>query len=67
MNEIVKIWLEELYIKEIEEVNGTIENLKHLRELGYDGNEPVNPYTENIKVQKEYINILEEKLKEIKE
>ena len=66
MNEIVKIWLEELYIKEIEEVNGTIENLK-LCELGYDGNEPVNPYTENIKVQKEYINILEEKLKEIKE
>lgn len=66
MNETVKIWLKELYIKEIEEVNGTIENLK-LCELGYDSNEPVNPYTENIKVQKEYINILEEKLKEIKE
>lgn len=66
MNETVKIWLEELYTREIEEVNGTIENLK-LCELGYDGNEPVNPYTENIKVQKEYINILEEKLKEIKE
>ena len=63
MNEIVKIWLEELYIREIEEVKGTIENLK-LCELGYDGNEPINPYTENIKVQKEYLEVLEKMLKE---
>ena len=67
MNEIVKIWLEELdnstkeEIKtEIEEVKGTISN-EHLWELGYDGQEP-NPHTENIMVLMEYLEILEEML-----
>ena len=64
MNETVKIWLEELYTKEVEEVKGTIEN-EHLWELGYDGDEP-NPHTENIEVLEEYLEYLEEKLKELK-
>ena len=68
MNETVKIWLEELGnptkedIKaEIEEVQGAISN-EHLWELGYDGNEPMNPHTENIMVLIEYLEVLEEML-----
>lgn len=64
MNETVKMWLEELYTKEIEEIKGTISN-EHLWELGYNGEEP-NPHTENIEVLKEYLDVLEEKLNEIK-
>lgn len=64
MNETVKIWLEELYKKEIEETKGTIEN-EHLWELGYNGNEPINLHTENVEVLKEYIEVLEEKLAEL--
>lgn len=69
MNETVKIWLEELgnptaeEIKaEIEEVKGAISN-EYLWELGYDGEEPFNPHTENIEVLKEYLEVLEEMLK----
>ena len=65
MNEIVKIWLENLYKREIEEAKGTINN-EHLWELGYDGKEP-NPHTENIETLKEYIEVLEEKLDELDE
>lgn len=64
MNETVRIWLEELYKKEIEEAKGTIQN-EHLWELGCDGNESINPYTENIMVLEEYIEVLEEKLAEL--
>lgn len=64
MNETVKIWFEELYKKEIEEIKGTISN-EHIWELGYDGEEP-NPYTENIEMLQEYLELLEEKLEEIK-
>lgn len=63
MNETVRIWLEELYSKEIEEIKGTISN-EHLCELGYDGEDP-NPHTENIEVLMEYIEVLEEKLAEL--
>ena len=65
MNETVKIWLEELYKKEIEEAKGTIEN-EHIWELGYDGDEPLNPHTENIEALKDYIEVLEEKLGKLK-
>ncbi len=65
MNETVRIWLEELYTKEIEEAKETIKN-EHLWELGYNGNEPINPHTENIEVLKEYIEVLESKLEELK-
>lgn len=64
MNETVKIWFEELYKKEIEETKRTIIN-EHIWELGYDGEEP-NPYTENIEVLQEYLELLEEKLEVIK-
>lgn len=64
MNETVKTWFEELYTKEIEEIKGTISN-ERLWELGYDGEEP-NPHTENIETLKEYLEMLEEKLKELK-
>jgi hypothetical protein len=64
MHETVKLWFEELYKKEIEEIKGTISN-EHLWELGYDGEEP-NPHTENIAVLQEYLERLEEKLKELK-
>ena len=64
MNETVRFWLEELYKKEIEEIKGTISN-EHLWELGYDGEDP-NPHTENIEVLKEYLEVLESKLEELK-
>lgn len=64
MSEMVKIWLEKLYEKEIEEVKGTIQN-EHIWELGYDGEEP-NPHTENIENLKEYLETLKEKLAEVK-
>lgn len=70
MNETVKIWLDEFgnptveEIKtEIEEVKGTISN-EHLWELGYDGEESMNPHTENIMILNEYLEVLEEMLKE---
>ena len=78
-NETVKIWLDALLenknkmlideltideIKaEIEEVKGTISN-EHLWELGYDGEESINPHSENIMILMEYLEMLEEMLKE---
>lgn len=64
MNEMVKFWFEQLYSNEIEEIKATIEN-ESMWELGYNGEMP-NPHTENIKDLKEYIKLLEEKLKELK-
>ena len=63
MNETVKIWLKELYSKEIEEIKGTISN-EHIWEIGYDGEE-TNPHTENIEVLKEYLEVLESKLEDL--
>ena len=72
MNETVQIWIEKLgnptkeEIKvEIEEVKGAISN-EHLWELGYDGNEPMNPHTENIMALTEYLEVLESKLEELR-
>lgn len=65
MNELVKIWLEELYTNAIEETKDTIKN-ERMWELGYNGKEPVNPHTENIRVLEEYIGVLEEKLQELR-
>ena len=63
MSEEVRLWLEELYKKEIEEVQGTISN-EHIWELGYTGEEP-NPHTENIELLTEYIEVLAERLSEV--
>ena len=57
MNETVKIWFEELYKKEIEEVKEAIKN-ESIWERGYDGEES-NPHTENIEALKEYLSNLE--------
>ena len=65
MSETVKFWFEELYKKEIEEIEGTISN-ERLWELGYNGDEPINPHTENIEMLTEYLEALKEKLAEIK-
>lgn len=65
MHETVKFWLEELYKKEIEDAKVDIKN-QHLWELGYNGDEPVNPHTEAVELLKEYIEVLEEKLEELK-
>lgn len=69
MSETVKIWLEELghptkeeIEAEIEEVKCTIDN-ERLWELGYNGEEPINPHTENINELTEYLEILKEMLK----
>lgn len=68
MNETVKIWIKELgdptieeLKTEIKEVKGTISN-EHLWELGYNGLKP-NPHTENIQTLEEYLELLEEMLK----
>lgn len=63
MSETVKIWIKELFEKEINETNGTIKN-EHIWELGYDGEEP-NPHTQNIETLTEYLEYLKEKLNEI--
>jgi len=63
MNEEIRLWLEELYKKEIEEVKGTIGN-ERLWELGYTGDEP-NPHTENIAVLNEYMEVLAELLSKV--
>lgn len=63
MNKTVKFWLRNLYKNEIEEIKGTMRN-EHLWELGYDGEDP-NPHTENLMIQKEYLQVLEKKLKEL--
>lgn len=68
MNETVKIWLGKLgnptkeKIKaEIEEVKGAISN-ERLWERGYNGDDSLNPHTENIAVLSEYLKVLEEML-----
>lgn len=63
MNEIIQTWLEELYSAAIEEAKADIRN-NHLWELGYEGEDP-NPFTENIENLKAYIEILEEKRREV--
>ena len=63
MNETVKNWLINLYEKEIDESKTAISN-ECIWELGYNGEEP-NPHTNNIRDIQEYINVLEEKIREL--
>lgn len=63
MDEMIKFWLIDLYEREIEEAKGTIDN-ESLWSLGYDG-DGENPHPENIQRLKEYVEILEEKIKEL--
>lgn len=64
MSEMVRLWIERLYKDAIENAKEDIRN-EHLWELGYSGQEPFNPHTENIKMLKEYIDILTYKLNEL--
>lgn len=77
-NETVQIWLDDLVertgcdtidqltreeiLAEVQEVRGTISN-ERIWELGYDGEEPINPHTENIEVLVEYLEVLDGMLK----
>lgn len=77
VEEFVKFWINELLEKhratkiedlpsnvleaEIADARETIKN-EHVWELGYDGEEPVNPHTENMEALREYIETLEETL-----
>jgi hypothetical protein len=77
-NETVQIWLDDLVertgcdtidqltreeiLAEVQEVRGTISN-ERIWELGYDGEEPTNPHTENIEVLVEYLEVLDDMLK----
>lgn len=64
MDATVKYWLKRLYKSEIEEVKSTIEN-ERVWELGcYD---EYNLHTENIAIMEEYLQVLEEKLRELEE
>ncbi len=62
--EMVKFWFDEFDAKlmkliddEITEVNEDLKN-EHLWELGYEGDEPVNPHTQNIATKEFYKTIL---------
>ena len=75
MNETILIWLSDLLDEnckinledlttneiraEIEQVQGAISN-ERLWELGYDGEEPLNPHTDNIMTLMEYLDVLNE-------
>lgn len=73
MNETVKIWLEELGNPTAEEIKAEIEEVRvaisneHLWELGYDGEEPYNPHTDNIIALMEYLEVLEDMLNDKEE
>lgn len=68
MNKTAQVWIEELGDPTVEEIQAEIEEVKgaisneHLWELGYDGNEPMNPHAENIMALMEYLKVLEEML-----
>lgn len=63
MIEAVRIGYKELFEREIIQLNDTIK-LQHILELKYNGAEP-NPYTENIKILKERLDYVKNKLDEI--
>lgn len=63
MNELIKIWLINMYKNEINESKASISN-EHIWELGYNGEES-NPHINNISNIQEYICILEEKIREL--
>ena len=66
MNEIVKNWLTELYEREIEEIKGTISN-NHLCILGAADKEEERMFIQNDMDMREYLEVLEELKKKVKE
>lgn len=66
MNEMIKNWITQLYEREIEEIKGTISNNKFLI-YGAANEEEERIFIQNEVDMKEYLEVLEELKKEIKE
>lgn len=66
MNEMIKFWLTDLYEREIEEINGTISN-NRLCILGAANEEEERMFIQNEMDMREYLEVLEELKKKIKE
>ena len=66
MNEMIKIWLADLYEREIDDIKGTISN-NHLCILGAANEEEERMFIQNEMYMREYLEVLEELKKKIKE
>ena len=66
MNEMIKFWLADLYEREIDDIKGTISN-NHLCILGAANKEEERMFIQNEMYMREYLEVLEELKKKIKE
>ena len=66
MNEMIKFWLTDLYEREIDDIKGTISN-NHLCILGAVNEEEERMFIQNEMDMREYLEVLEELKKKIKE
>lgn len=66
MNEMIKFWLTDLYEREIDDIKGTISN-NHLCILGAANEEEERMFIQNEMDMREYLEVLEELKKKIKE
>ena len=66
MNELIKFWLTDLYEREIDDIKGTISN-NHLCILGAANEEEERMFIQNEMDMREYLEVLEELKKKIKE
>lgn len=66
MNEMIKIWLADLYEREIDDIKGTISN-NHLCILGAANEEEERMFIQNEMDMREYLEVLEELKKKVKE
>ena len=66
MNEMIKFWLTDLYEREIDDIKGTISN-NHLCILGAANEEEELMFIQNEMDMREYLEILEELKKKVKE
>ena len=66
MNEMIKFWLTFLYEREIDDIKGTISN-NHLCILGAANEEEERMFIQNEMDMREYLEVLEELKKKVKE
>ena len=66
MNEMIKFWLADLYEREIDDIKGTISN-NNLCILGAANEEEEHMFIQNEMYMREYLEVLEELKKKIKE
>ena len=66
MNEMIKFWLTDLYEREIDDIKGTISN-NHLCILGAANEEEERMFIQNEMDMREYLEVLEELKKKVKE